>query len=55
MITKIKSDKIVLSDGLFDGYIYAVDGKIERGAASMTFTFAGKTLTLNYEEGKREY
>ena len=32
-----------------------VDGKIERGAASMTFTFAGKTLTLNYEEGKREY
>ena len=32
-----------------------VDGKIERGAASMTFTFSGKTLTLNYEEGKREY
>ena len=29
MTTKIKSDKIVLSDGLFDGYIYIEDGKIQ--------------------------
>ena len=31
-----------------------VDGKIERGAEIMRFSFGTKTLTLNYEEGLRE-
>ncbi|MBO7150157.1 MAG: hypothetical protein J6V82_00245, partial [Clostridia bacterium] len=32
-----------------------VDGKIERGAEVIAFSFGGKTLTLNYKEGSREY
>ena len=31
-----------------------VNGKIERGAKIMEFSFGGYTLTLNYDEGTRE-
>ena len=31
-----------------------VDGKVERGADVIEFSFNGKTLILNYNEGKRE-
>jgi hypothetical protein len=31
-----------------------VDGKIERGAETMTFTFGGHSLTLNFDCGTRE-
>jgi hypothetical protein len=31
-----------------------VDGKIERGAKTMTFTFGGHSLTLNFDCGTRE-
>ena len=32
-----------------------VNGKVERGAEVIEFSFGGKTLTLNYKEGTREY
>ena len=32
-----------------------VDGKIERGAEIITLSFGGKSLTLNYKDGTREY
>ena len=32
-----------------------VDGKVDRGAEVISLAFGGKTLTLNYKEGTREY
>ena len=32
-----------------------VDGKVERGADVIVLSFGGKSLTLNYKEGTREY
>ena len=32
-----------------------VDGKVERKAEIISFAFGGKTLTLNFKEGTREY
>jgi hypothetical protein len=31
-----------------------VDGKVERGSDTITISFGGKSLTLNYNEGVRE-
>ena len=53
MTTKIKSDKIVLSDGLFDGYVYIEDGKIacvctEDKAADECFDYTGKYVSAGF-------
>ena len=53
MTTKIKSDKIVLSDGLFDGYVYIEDGKIacvctDDKAADECFDYTGKYVSAGF-------
>ena len=52
---RIKSDKIVLTDGLFDGYVYVNDGKIvevskDEKAADEVYDFTGKYVAPGFIE-----
>ena len=52
---RIKSDKIVLTDSLFDGYVYVENGKIaevskEEKAADETYDFTGKFVAPGFIE-----
>ena len=52
---RIKSDKIVLTDSLFDGYVYVENGKIaevskEEKAADEIYDFTGKFVAPGFIE-----
>lgn len=55
MITKIKSNKIVCGDSLFDGYIYLSDGKItavtkEDSFADLCYDYTDKYVSAGFIE-----
>ena len=50
---KINGEKIDTNYARFENDY--VNGKVERGANVIEFTFNGKSLTLNYNEGKRDH
>ena len=55
MRTRIKCDRIILSDSLLDGYVYIEDGKIsavtnELLSAEMDYDFTGKYLSAGFIE-----
>ncbi|MBE6584434.1 MAG: N-acetylglucosamine-6-phosphate deacetylase [Ruminococcaceae bacterium] len=53
MTTRIKSDKIVLSDGLFEGYVYLEDDKVSEvgaieKAADICYDFTGNYVSAGF-------
>lgn len=53
MITKIKSDKIITPDGVFDGYVYICDGKIDDVlqkdlSCDRSYDFTGKFVSPGF-------
>ena len=50
---KLKSDKIIVGENLFDGYMYALNGKIieitkEDKPADICYDFTGKYLSAGF-------
>ena len=53
---KIKSDKIIIGETLFDGYMYALNGKIteittEDKPCAESYDFTGKYVSAGFIEG----